>query len=314
MELLLYGALLLSQAGTSAKQYAMKKCGAVAPGPFNSICINLARSVICLVVSLFIWLIADKTGTTALGVAISLIAGLGTALSLFSWILCAQRLSITLIEGVSMVGTLIIPLFLAPYLYGGETVTPLQWIGTALVFISIFLFTNKAPKGTKSTERKGVTFSILMLLLCASSSMLAFIGKKLYVYHITNNGLGSIQTYTLLNFCSVLGLFLLLFALYYQRQKRAAMANAPTGARVRVELPYRRIWVYILIAACALYIYELFATYAAYLPSAIYYPLSRAIAILGSFLLDVIVFKDKITQKKLLGLVLLIVAVVLTNL
>ena len=313
MEFLLYGALLLSQVGTATKQYAMKKCGAIAPGPFNSICINLARSVICLAVSLFIWLIADKTGTTALGVTISLIAGLGTALSLFSWILCAQRISITLIEGVSTVGTLIIPLFLAPYLYGGETVTPLQWLGTVLVFISIFLFTNKAPKTAKSADKKSMTFSVLMLLLCATSSMVAFISKKLYVYHITNNGLGSAETYTLLNFCSVLGLFIILFAVYYQRQKRAAAANAPEGARVQVELPYRRVWLYIVIAACALYTFELFATYAAHLPSAIYYPLSRAIAILGSFLLDVLVFKDKVTKKKLIGLVLLIAAVVLTN-
>ena len=37
MDLMLYGALLLAQAGTGAKQYAMKNCGRLAPGAFNSV-------------------------------------------------------------------------------------------------------------------------------------------------------------------------------------------------------------------------------------------------------------------------------------
>ena len=41
MEVLLYVALVLSQIGSSAKQYAMKKCGAIAKGESNSIRINL---------------------------------------------------------------------------------------------------------------------------------------------------------------------------------------------------------------------------------------------------------------------------------
>ena len=37
MNILLYGALLLAQAGTATKQYAMKRCGMLAPNAFNSI-------------------------------------------------------------------------------------------------------------------------------------------------------------------------------------------------------------------------------------------------------------------------------------
>ena len=45
-----YVALFLAQLGLNGKQYSMKKCGAIALGPFNSICINTMRSDICLVV------------------------------------------------------------------------------------------------------------------------------------------------------------------------------------------------------------------------------------------------------------------------
>ena len=56
MDLMLYGALLLAQAGTSTKQFTMKKCGSIAPGAFNSVSINLARALICLAVSTIIWI------------------------------------------------------------------------------------------------------------------------------------------------------------------------------------------------------------------------------------------------------------------
>lgn len=315
MEFLLYGALLISQAGTAAKQYAMKKCGMLAPGPFNSICINLARSVICLLVSLLIFMIADGTGTSPLGVYIGIAAGCGTAFNLFTWILCTQRVSLTLIEAVSTIGTLIVPLFLAPYLYGGEEVTALQWVGAVLVFAAVLLFSKKGTKtDSRSADKKSVIGSVLLLLLCAGSAMTANIAKKLYAFYVTDKGAGSTEMFTLINFASVLGVFIILFLIYYRLQHRHLAATAAEGVPVHVELPYRRVWHFILIAAVALYTFELFAAYAAHLPSAVYYPISRAIAILGTFLLDVLVFKEKVTPKKLAGLVLLIGAVVLINL
>ena len=79
MDILLYGALLMSQLGTTGKQFAMKKCGRIAPGPFNSVCINMARSLICLIVSIFIWLITGGGTTTFVGHLIIIISGIGTA-------------------------------------------------------------------------------------------------------------------------------------------------------------------------------------------------------------------------------------------
>ena len=86
------------------------------------------------------------------------------------------------------------------------------------------------------------------------------------------------------------------------------------GETAKVELPYKKVWIYVLIAAVSLYLTELFMVYATRLPSAIYYPLSRVLTVGCSFLLDVIVFKDKITSKKLIGLVTVILAIILVNL
>ena len=63
-----------------------------------------------------------------------------------------------------------------------------------------------------------------------------------------------------------------------------------------------------------LYVKELFTSYATQLPSAIYYPLSKGLTVGCTFLLDVTVFKEKITVKKLVVFAVVIVAVILINL
>ena len=81
----------------------------------------------------------------------------------------------------------------------------------------------------------------------------------------------------------------------------------------KVELPYKKVWVFILAAALALYVAELFGTYASKLPSTIYYPGSRVLNIISFFLLDVIFYKDKVTLKKLIGVGILLGGIILVN-
>ena len=57
-----------------------------------------------------------------------------------------------------------------------------------------------------------------------------------------------------------------------------------------------------------------FASYAAQLPSAIYYPLTGGLTVGFVFLLDVIAFKDKVTVKKIIGFFIVIAAIILINL
>ena len=310
MDFLLYGALLIAQLGNTSKQYAMKKCGGLAPGAFNSVCINLARSLICLTVSMVIWLFTGGAATTLSGHVIIIIAGIGTAFNLFTWILASQLVPLALVESVSMMGSMVVPLILAPYLYNGEEVSLLQWIGGALVLVSVFLFMNKESKEKKVGSRLQ---KIAILAICAVSTTVASILKKYYTYHITANGLGSIEYFAFINFASVLAVFLVLFAVYYAHEKKRIAATFTESERPSVELPYKRVWVYILIAGGALYVNELFTSYAAQLPSAVYYPLSRGLIVGCTFLLDVIVFKYKVTTKKIIGFFTVIAAIILIS-
>lgn len=304
MWILLYGSLLLSQIGTGTKQYAMKRCGAIAPGPYNSICINLIRAVFCLTVSFAIYIISDGSMTTLFGVLIASAAGIGTSLNLFTWIMSAQRISLTLLEGVCTVGSVILPLFFAPFLYEGETVSVIQALGSLLVVLSLFFFTNN--KKEKAKKKSSLLGTALLLLVCALGGMIAVVTKKLYTFHIVSKELGSVTLFTLISFLVMLLFFALLF-LFYRHAEHHREGNAAT-------FPFRSVWFFVLLAAVALYVNELFATYASILPSAIYYPAAKALNILGCFTLDTVVFKEKITKRKLLGLALLLFAVVLINL
>ena len=305
MELLLYGALVLSQIGTATKQFAMKRCGAVATGAYNSICVNLGRAAICTLVSIVIWLFAGAGLTTPTGLLVGLASGIGTAFCLFTWILSAQRVSLTLLEAVITIGSLLLPMVLSPYLFGGESATALQWVGATMIAVSLFLF---AGKDTGKKAKSSVLVSLLLLTVCTLGQAAAIITKKLYTYHITDRGLGGVEVFTLISFVGVLLTFCALF-LFYALRRRASASTAPLA-----RFPLARVWVYILVAAVGLYVNELFATYASALPAAIYYPVTKVMVVLGCFLLDTLAFRERVTAKKLAGLAILITATVLINL
>ena len=248
LNLVFYGALLLAQAGTTAKQFAMKNCGKRAPGAFNSVCINFMRSLICLVVSMIIWLCVGGGTTTFFGHVIIILSAIGTAFNLFTWILSSQIVSLTLIESISMIGSMVIPLILAPYLYNGDTVSLTQWLGCILVFVSVWFFMNKKTNHEKHGKKEGgLLQKIVIVGVCAISITLASVLKKYYTYHITANNLGSIEYFTFISFLTVLVVFFILFFVYYTREKKRAAIDT-TNERPSIELPYKKVWVYILMS------------------------------------------------------------------
>ena len=143
------------------------------------------------------------------------------------------------------------------------------------------------------------------MLLCGLGVTVSAISKKLYTFYVNAQGLGSVEIYTLISFFVVLCIFALLLPIHHGAEKRRH-AEIPS-------FPFGRVWIYVLIAAVALYVSELFATYASDLPSAVYYSAIKVLNVLGCFVLDVTVFKEKITLKSMAGLSTLLAAVVLLN-
>ncbi len=307
-----YFSLILAQVGIAGKQYSMKICGSRAPGKFNSVCINLMRAAICLVVSLIIWIVSGCAVTGFWGHLVIIFAGIGTALNLFTWVLASRMISLTLLECFMMLGSMVFPMIIGPTLYPGETVSVLQWIGCALIFGAVFLFVNK---GSGKRQEGSFLQTVLTVFICVIGFSLSAILKKYYQYYFEAKGDGSVEYFAFINFVTVLLFFGIFFLIYYLRENRrlkeSATADSPAQS---VELPYKKVWFFIVIAAASLYLNEFFIVYAADLNSAVYYTLQKALSVLSSFLLDVFVFRDKVNIKKLIGLAVVIFAIVLVNL
>lgn len=313
-------ALIAASGGNALKQYAMKNCGKRAPGAFNSVCINLARAVICTVVSLVFWIVAGFGSTNGVGYTSAVLGGIGNALSLFSWIIASGFIPMSLIEIFSTFGNLVAPMILAPYIFDGDSVGALQWVGCGLLVLSVFTFIEPVRARRKSNDgiapqadggmskNRNTVFMVAIVALQTVSTGMAAIFQKYYNFHVFAKGQGSMEFYNLLSFCVVVAVFVIGFLCFL-----AFRRNGITDENGRIVLPYKSVWAFILMAGIGLYVAQYGSGIASELPSAIYFPLNKSAVMIETFILDTIVFKDKFTLRRLLGVIMVIVAVVLVN-
>lgn len=300
---------IASFAGIS-KMAAMKGSGKLCPGAYNSVRINAFRSLLCAVVALLVFL---ASGARASGEEwwLWLLSGLANALMMFAWLLCTERISLVFVESFGMLGSVVIPLLLAPVLYEGETVNLRQWLGTACLLVAlIFLFVKKKePKNkevdnsVQTTKSRGLALTVAYIALYVLSNAGLSITQKMYPVRV---GKEYTAYFNLMTFAVVLVCFLsaLLCGKVFVG-KSMLPKNTASG---------KRLVAYVTVAAVMIYVYSYFATLAAEaLPSAVYYPLARGINMLLTVLCDAFVFKQKPGRNVYAGLVFIFAAVLLTG-
>lgn len=322
--------LLIAKLAGITKVVAMKQGGRLCPGSYNSVRINSFRAVICLAVSVCIFLCASMRASTDYA-WIWVLSGLSNALNMFSYVICAEKVPLVFVEAVSLVGAVVIPLFAAPYLYSGEHVGVLQWLGCAALFCAVVTFSLKTKKATKTqpvatgaaepaTDAEPATevptadakkgdgkFDIRTvgyLLLCLFSTAGVCITQKLYVDRV---GKPFVAYFNLMTFTIVFACFAAVLLLGRVAKKKAIL---PQDAQSN-----KKLTVCILVTAVTMYAVQYTSTLAAgLLPSAVFYPLSQGIGLAFSAVSDVVIFKQKITLFVVLGLLLTLAGIVLINL
>lgn len=285
--------LLLSKMSAGAKMIAVKNCGSIAKGTRNSVIVNVIRSLGCVLVSLCVCLISGFGGMDLPGVLISILAGISNGLSLCTWILCASAVSLCTVEVFCMAGGVVLPLLVSPLIFKGDEVSLPQWIGSALLFVAMYLLSNNKGKTKMSVSK------ILLLTLCGAANFGCVLSKKLFI----NLSSGSLETFQLLTFVFV---FLTLFII---------LLFIPKDSKNPAPSFTSKVSLYIFIAIVMLYLTEYLATRSAgYLSSSVYYPLSYVISMPMTFLIDVVVYKEKITVYNVIGIVVVTASGVLVNL
>lgn len=307
------------------KVIAVKNSGRLCPGEYNSVRINFLRAVICVLVSLITFFAA---GSPALGEHwwIWLASGVFNALLMFVWILCTQRAGLVFVETFGLVGSVAVPLVLAPFLYSGESVTLLQWVGVGCLFAAVALLAldkgGAAKKSQKTVEQAELTQTAPQEELSKKTNKAKSAGliTAVYIvlYVISNAGIsitpklyreytgGGYETFfNLMTFAVVLACFSIVLACGKIFKNKSVLPEK--------SLSSKKTAIYILIAAVMMYSYQFFMSLASALPSAVLYPLLRGGSILLTVLCDAVIYKQKITSVTCLGVAFAVIAIVLTS-
>lgn len=303
--------IAISRISGGVKGYAMKRAGDVAHGGDSSLCINLIRSAVCLAVSAMIWIISGVGMCSPLGNLFAVISGICNAMTVYFWILASQMVSVSLIEVFSMLGSVILPLMLAPVLYNGDSASPIQWAGAAVLVIAALLLADD-EKRTKTEHPLFVKIATVFFQVIGVSG--AAVTQKLYTFHVCDKGEGSIEYF---NFATFVVVCLLFVAIFLVKHVRAMLiikrGNTDITPPFR-NFPLRRVWIYIVFAAVGLYVSQHFATLASTLPSAILFPVSYGMSILVCFVLDTAFFGKRLTLKRIIAFFTVLLAILLVNL
>lgn len=298
--------LLIANVAGISKVIAMKNSGKVCPGEYNSVRINTLRSILCGLVSLVIFFISGANAQSN-GWWIWLISGLSNALMMFLWVVCSQSIGLIYLETFSIIGSTAIPMLIAPLLYEGESVSLLQWLGFLCLLIAVIALSYKSKKGEIPTEtkthRKLSIIPIIYVLLLILSYVGTSVTQKLYP---TIVGKEYTAYFNLMTFSVVLICFSSVLIFGKAFKKKSFLPESYSSSK--------KLFAYIFIAAVMIYVYQYFSTVAAsMLSSAIFYPLIKGIAMLLTAVCDVVIYKQKLTANKLIGLFFIFSAILLIN-
>lgn len=192
-----------------------------------------------------------------------------------------------------MIGGVVLPLVVSPLIFKGEGVALMQWIGSGLLFGAMLCLSRSNGKARLTPG------SVALLVICGLSNFGCVLTKKLY----TSLSVGTVedfQLYTFLFTCVTLLLILLFF---------------PKGEKEESARLSLKVTLYIGLAIVMLYLAEYLTTLSSgYLSSAVFYPLSYVISMPLTFLIDVVLYKEKITSESLMGIALVTLSGVLVNL
>lgn len=290
--------LALALAAGLTKGYCGKKTSGYTSRVTDAMAVNTVRMVLCIVIGFLLLVLNGQVALlrpTASLIAIAALSGITTAAFVVSWLMAVRKGAYMMVEVFLMLGVLI-PL-LGGLFFLREPVRPVQWIGFLILLGATWVMCSYS-----SDQNGKVTFStVLLLVFCGASSGLADLSQKLFVRTASGLPVSVFHFYTY-----VFAAMVLLPILLLMRKKEAP--------GVTKAFP-RKLFGYILLMAVCLFANSFFKTLAAgQLNAAELYPLNQGAALVLSSIMSAVVFKEKLTGKAILGILLSFVGLIFINL
>lgn len=290
--------LLIALLAGATKGYCGKRTSGYVSEYKDALFANFIRMAFCIVIGLIMICVQGELSNLAVEpkiLLITLLSGITTSIFVVSWLLSVRRGAYMMLDVFLMMGV-IIPLLLSR-LFFSEEIRINQWIGLAVLLVAVIIMFSY---NNQIKEKMSIT-SLLLLILCGVANGLTDFSQKLFIKNSDSVAVFNFYTYVFS------ALVLLVFYLLAKSKNNASSSSAG-------EI-MRKVGGYILVMSICLFAYSFFKTLAAgILPSAELYPLSQGAGLILSSFMSMLFFKEKLTPRCIIGLVLAFVALLIINL
>lgn len=282
----------------AVKGYCGKRTSGFMNKTSDAVFINMIRMFFCIAIGFAVIAFQGNISLIAADaktIAISFASGIMTAFFVISWLISVKQSAYMMLDVFLMLGVIVT--IICSFFAFGEPIRINQWIGFAVLIIAVGLmcsYNNKIK--AKLTPR-----SVFLLAVCGISNGLADFSQKAFVKLAAGSS-------AVFNFYTYVFAGLFLAAVYLAAKSKEESSEKPSGI-------FKSIFPYIAVMSLCLFANSFFKTLAAsYLTSAELYPLNQGMGLILSSIMAAVFFKEKLTFKCILGMVLAFAALLLINL
>lgn len=304
--------LIFSLFSGAVKGFCGKRTSGYVDDYKDALFTNFVRMILCIVIGMFIILIQGNVkdlvidGTVLLT---TLLSGVTTSVFVVTWLVSVKRGAYMMLDVFLMLGV-IVPVLLSKIIFGEEIGINRQ-IGFVILVTAVLIM---CSYNNQIKEKMSITLLIL-LIICGAANGLTDFSQKLYVNSNDNVAVFNLYTYVF----SAIVLFVFYIVEKIKETPKPSDANRNTASKdgnstSEIQV-MRHVGGYVIVMSICLFANSFFKTLAAkHLPPAVLYPLNQGAALIISSFMSMIFFKEKLTPRCVVGLILSFVALLIINL
>ncbi len=290
--------LIISLLAGATKGYCGKQTSGYVNEYKDAMLANTIRMLFCILIGFGMTIFQEGIGALKVDVStllIAMLSGVTSSIFVVCWLISVKQGAYMMLDVFLMLGV-IVPL-IGSSIQFGEAIRPTHWLGLAILLIAVVIMCsyNISVKGEMSLS------SIILLVICGTSSGLTDFSQKLFVEQDSGTSAAVFNFYTYVFSAMVLAICYVIMVKQGQGRNRGT--------------DMKPIFGYILVMSVCLFANSYFKTLAAeYLPSTQLYPLSQGAALILATVMSATLFHERLTKRCILGLLLAFAALLIINL
>lgn len=253
-------------------------------------------------------------GFDFLTVVCALATALCIAVELFAGIIALRGCTLVVSQMIG-VGALVIPCIYGA-LFLNESMSIWDWVGLVVFFASIYFLVTQPKRAEKQTNSGRMSIkTIISLAVCLFAGGFTMVFQKIFAIRVPN---GNEAMYSFLMFAmNALILYVAYLIVAIISKRKATKNGEPSHENEKVKLfqPLsKKLLICGALLALAVFAVNLLVTsLAKTVPSAVLFTVSYAISIGITILVSTLFYKEKLTWKNIIGIVLGLSAIIIIN-